>query len=111
MSGFKNFLLRGNLVEVAIAFVAGGAFTTVTTAFVAAFTSMLPEHAAKVFNDKHPWGHFVNAAIAFVILMAILYLGVVVPYTRAKARFFPEQAAGPSEVELLTQIRDALAGR
>ena len=109
MTGFKNFLLRGNLIEVVIAFVAGGAFATVVTAFVTAFTSELPMKAAKVFDDEQDWGHFLNAAIAFVILMAILYFCVVVPYTRAKARFFPEEAAGPSEVELLTQIRDALA--
>jgi large conductance mechanosensitive channel len=41
--------------------------------------------------------------------MAILYFCIVVPYTRAKARFFPTEAAGPTEVELLTQIRDSLA--
>jgi large conductance mechanosensitive channel len=109
MTGFKNFLLRGNLVEVAIAFITGGAFATVVTAFVKALTSELPKTAAKAFDDKEPWGHFLNATIAFVILMAILYFCIVVPYTRAKARFFPTEAAGPTEVELLTEIRDSLA--
>lgn len=108
MSGFRKFLLQGNLVEVAIAFVIGAAFGAVVTKFVAWFTSLMPESASSVFSDKEPFGAFVNALISFVILAAVVYFFVVVPYTKAKERFFPDDAAGPSEIELLTEIRDSL---
>ena len=49
--------------------------------------------------------------IAFLILSVIVYFLVVVPYTKAKERFFPIDEEGPTEVELLAQIRDALATR
>ena len=116
MSGFKNFLLRGNLVEVAVAFIMATSFAVV----VKAFTDMLTAYVGKVFGaqtvgtmvlggvDVAP---FVNAVIAFVITAAVVYFLVVTPYTKAKERFFPEEAAGPSELELLTQIRDSLATR
>ena len=112
MSGFKNFVLRGSLVDVAVAFIVGAAFASVVTTFVAWLTAQLPSAAAKVFsNEPNTFGAFLNAVIAFLLLAAVVYFFVVVPYTRAKERFFPGEAAGPSEVELLTQIRDALAKR
>lgn len=112
MSGFKNFVLRGNLVDVAVAFIIGAAFATVVTTFVAWLTSQLPASTAKVFsNEPNSFGAFLNAVIAFLLLAAVVYFCVVLPYTRAKDKFFPGEAAGPSEVELLTQIRDALASR
>jgi large conductance mechanosensitive channel len=112
MSGFKNFVLRGSLVDVAVAFIVGAAFASVVTTFVAWLTAQLPASAAEVFsNEPNTFGAFLNALIAFVLLAAVVYFFVVVPYTKAKERFFPGEAAGPSEVELLTQIRDALANR
>ena len=56
-------------------------------------------------------GLFINAVIAFVILAAVVYFFVVMPYTKAKEKYFPVDEAGPTEVELLTEIRDALAAR
>jgi len=111
MSGFRKFLLQGNLVEVAIAFVIGAAFGTVVTKFVAWFTSLVPDTASSVFSDKEPMGAFLNALISFVILAAVVYFFVVVPYTKAKERFFPDAPAGPTEIDLLTDIRDSLANR
>jgi large conductance mechanosensitive channel len=112
MSGFKNFVLRGNLVDVAVAFIIGVAFASVVTTFVAWLTAQLPQSASKVFsNDPNSFGAFLNAVIAFLILAFVVYFFIVVPYTKAKERFFPGEAAGPSEVELLTQIRDSLASR
>src|SRR5689334_19775051 len=105
MSGFRKFLLQGNLVEVAIAFVIGAAFGTVVAKFVAWFTSLLPASASNMFSDKEPLGAFINALIAFVIVAFVIYFFVVVPYTKAKERFFPDAPAGPSEIELLTEIR------
>ena len=112
MSGFKNFVLRGNLVDVAVAFIVGAAFATVVSTFVAWLTAQMPDSAAKIFsNQPNSFGAFLNAVIAFLLLAFVVYFFVVVPYTRAKERFFPGEAAGPSEVELLTQIRDSLANR
>ncbi len=120
MSGFKAFLLRGNLVELAVAFVIGGAFATVVTAF----TNLLLAVIAKVLGgnpDVSAWkpgglpvGVFLTALIAFVILAAVVYFFVVQPYQKAKQRFFPDEVIEEGvteEVALLTQIRDALVAR
>lgn len=108
MSGFKNFLLRGNLVEVAVGLIMALAFAEVVTAFVDWLTSLLPLDIFEADSDTKS-GVFINAVIAFVIIGAVVYFLVVVPYTKAKERYFPGEAAGPSEVELLTEIRDSLA--
>lgn len=112
MSGFKSFVLRGNLVEVAVAFIIGASFATVVTTFVNWLTNLMPDTASEVFsNDPNSFGAFLNAVIAFVLLAAVVYFLVVVPYTKAKERFFPAEASGPSEADLLTEIRDLLATR
>jgi large conductance mechanosensitive channel len=110
MSGFKNFILRGNLVEVAVGLIMALSFAAVVTAFVNWLTNLLPTGADQVFSNKdNSFGAFLNALIAFVLMAAFVYFLVVVPYTKAKERFFPGEAAGPSEAELLTEIRDLLA--
>lgn len=110
MSGFKNFLLRGNLIEFAVAVIMATSFGAVVTTFVAWLTAQLPKKALEYFeNVPNSFGAFLNAVVAFVILGAVVYFFIVVPYTKAKEKFFPEEAGGPSEVELLTQIRDSLA--
>ncbi|WP_183100303.1 MscL family protein [Nocardioides pelophilus] len=112
MSGFKNFLFRGNLIEVAVAFIMAAAFATVVTTFVAWVTNQLPKGVDNIFsNEENSFGAFMNALIAFVIMGAIVYFVIVVPYTRAKERFFPAEASGPTEIDLLTEIRDSLAHR
>lgn len=114
MDGFKSFLLRGNLVEIAVGLIMALAFTEVVTTF----TDMLMGFIGKI-GDQPDFstaevagvtvGLFINALIAFVLLGAVVYFLIVVPYTKARKRFFPEEVAGPTEIELLTQIRDALA--
>lgn len=112
MSGFKNFILRGNLVEIAVAFIMAAAFATVVTAFTEWLTSLLPDSADEVFSAGEPFGAFMNAVIAFVLLAAIVYFFVVVPYTTAKERLFPSPEPGtPEDVKLLQEIRDLLAQR
>jgi large conductance mechanosensitive channel len=73
----------------------------------------MPDSAAKVFKDvPNSFGAFLNAVIAFVILAAVVYFFVVVPYTKAKERFFPSEEEGtPADVALLQEIRDLLATR
>lgn len=112
MSGFKNFILRGGLVEVAVGLILALAFASVVSTFVAWLTSLLPESASEVFsNEPNSFGAFLNAVVAFIIMGAVVYFLVVVPYTQAKEKYFPGEAAGPSDVDLLTEIRDSLAAR
>ena len=109
MDGFKNFLFRGNLVDLAVAVIIGTAFGAVVTAFTEWLTSLLPSSLDDVFSTTSYFGRFLNALIAFVILAAVVYFLVVLPYVKAKERFFPSPAPGtPEDIELLRQIRDAL---
>ncbi|MCR1783976.1 MscL family protein [Nocardioides carbamazepini] len=112
MSGFKKFLLQGNLVDIAVAFIIGASFGTVVTTFVAWLTAQMPDSASDVFtNAENSFGAFLNAVISFVILAAVVYFLVVTPYTKAKERFFPDPEPGETELDVLTQIRDSLATR
>jgi large conductance mechanosensitive channel len=119
MSGFKNFILRGNLVELAVAVVVGTSFAAVVTAF----TGMLLSLVSRITGGQEPnfdefapgdvlVGPFLTALIAFLILAAVVYFFVVVPYTKAKDRYFPAEPAGtPADVALLEEIRDLLKSR
>ncbi|HET9022563.1 MAG TPA: large conductance mechanosensitive channel protein MscL [Ornithinibacter sp.] len=120
MKGFRDFVLRGNLVELAVAFIIGVAFAAV----VAAFTKVVLEAIGKAtggadfnFDDWQPggWstiGPFLTAVIAFLIMAFVVYFFVVKPYERAKERYFPAEEAGVDpNTELLREIRDALRAR
>lgn len=111
MGGFRNFLLRGNLVDLAVAVIIGTAFAAVVAAFTAWLTGVLPGAQDTFKGAKLGDGaFFLNALISFAILATVVYFFVVLPYTRARERFFPSPAPGtPEDVELLRQIRDLLA--
>ena len=113
MSGFKNFILRGNLVDLAVAFIVGLAFAAVVTTFTNWLTSLMPESASKVFsNVENSFGAFLNAVISFLILATVVYFFVVLPYTKAKEKYFPSEEPGtPADVTVLEEIRDLLATR
>lgn len=112
MEGFKKFLLRGNLIELAVALVIGLAFNQVVTAFTAWFGDLLPDSLDNVFSTRTYSGQFFNAVIAFVITAAVVYFFVVVPYNKLRDRFFPAEAdSKPADVALLEEIRDLLASR
>lgn len=116
MSGFKKFLLQGDLVALAVAFVIGGAFATVVKALVTIILDLIGKAGGTPnFSSYHPdgihVGAFITALIAFVILAAVVYFLVVVPYTKAKERFFPDPEPGATAEDLLTQIRDLLAAK
>lgn len=112
MDGFKNFLFRGNLVDLAVAVIIGTSFGLVVTTFTNWLTAQMPDSVSEVFeNTPNSFGAFLNAVISFVILAAVVYFLVVTPYVKAKERFFPSPPAGtPEDIELLRQIRDSLAG-
>ena len=114
MNGFKNFVLRGNLVELAVAFVMGTAFALVVTATVNLLLGLIGKLGDQPdFNAWRPHGLPVGAwltpIVSFVILAAVVYFLVVKPYTMAKEKFFPADPAGtPADVALLEEIRDLL---
>ncbi|MET1039918.1 MAG: MscL family protein [Acidimicrobiales bacterium] len=117
MTGFKNFVLRGNLVELAVAFVMGTAFALVVTATVNLILGIIGKIGGKPnFNDIQPGGlpvgAWVTAVVSFLILATVVYFLIVKPYTVAKEKFFPAEEAGvPADVAILEEIRDLLAER
>ena len=92
MGGFKKFLLRGNLVNLAVAVVIGLAFAAVVTALVTDLITPLiaaiggkPDFSNLTFTLNHSkffYGRFINALIAFVIIAAVVYFFVVIPVTK-----------------------------
>lgn len=96
MSGFKQFLLRGNVVDLAIGVVIGVAFGTVVTAFVKDLLTPLiaamvkaPDFSGLTFTvngSKFLYGDFINALISFLIIAAAVYYFVVLPINALIAR-------------------------
>lgn len=96
MSGFKAFLMRGNLISLAIAVVIGTAFTAVVTALVADIITPLiaaiagkPNFANLTFTIHHSkfyYGLFINAALSFLIIAAVVYWLIVAPTMALTAR-------------------------
>lgn len=116
MSGFKKFLLQGDLVALAVAFIIGGAFGTVVKALVTVIMDLIGKAGGSPsFSNYQPSGvhvgAFLTALIAFIILALVVYFFVVAPYTKAKERWFPSPEPGPSDVDLLKEIRDLLAAQ
>lgn len=123
LKGFKDFLLRGNVLDLAVAVVVGAAFTAIVTAFTSNIIN--PLVAAIGGSDEYGWGFaiiaenpetFVNvgavvtAVINFVIIAAVVYFVLIVPANAVKARFATEEEdTKASEADLLIQIRDILA--
>lgn len=118
MSGFKKFVMQGNVVELAVAFVIAAAFGAVVKAFVTVIMDIIgkaggtPSFSTWTPGEVHV-GLFLTELVAFIILAAVVYFFVVKPYEMAKERFSApvEEAAAPADVVLLTEIRDLLARR
>ena len=115
LSGFKNFILRGNLVELAVAFIMATAFAAVVTATVALLMDVIGKVGGTPdFSNYAPGGvgvgAWLTAVLAFLFMAAVVYFAIVMPYTRAKERYFPSPEPGtPEDVRLLQEIRDLLA--
>jgi large conductance mechanosensitive channel len=115
---FKEFISRGNLIELAVAVMLGLVFNAVVQSLVAdIFTPVIAAIVGErdfsavtigIGEGVIQVGTFLNALISFVIVSFVLFL-VVKAYTRA----FPkeEEITGPSEIDLLTEIRDELRRR
>lgn len=103
---FRQFLLRGNLVDLAVAVVIGTAFGAVVTALVASFITPLismvggkqafGELSFTINNSVFPYGFFLNALIAFVIVAAVVFFFVVKPVNALMERV---QTSGPVDEE------------
>ena len=117
MTGFRNFILRGSLVEIAVAFVMATAFAAVVTSFVALIMGLIGKAGGHAdFSSYKPGGLlvgvFITAVISFVVIGAVVYYLVVAPYTKAKERYFPSPEPGtPEDIKLLQEIRDLLAAQ
>ena len=117
MTGFKNFILRGNLVELAVAFIMGLAFAAVVTATVDLIMGLIGKVGGQPDFDAWqpgglPFGAWVTAVISFLIISAVVYFFIIKPYTMAKDKYFPSEEAGtPADVAILEEIRDLLASR
>ena len=118
MKGFKDFVMRGNLVELAVAFIIAGAFGTVVKTFTDLLMGIIGKAGGKPdFSAYKPGGLlvgvFLTALVSFLIVAFVVYFFVVKPYEVAKARYAEvEQDAAPDEnIILLREIRDALQGR
>lgn len=123
MKGFRDFLARGNVVDLAVAFVIGVAFVALVQSVVNGIITPL---IAAIFGkpDLNNVGTFtinganfsiglvLTALVNFVLVAAAVYFLVVLPYNRVRERFARQDAAAvPTEVELLTEIRDTLRSR
>jgi large conductance mechanosensitive channel len=120
VKGFKDFLLRGNVVDLAVAVVIGAAFTAVVGSFTASFLEPLiglvggggvDGGTLVVDGQRFTWGSFVNAVITFVLTAAVVYVVVVLPMKALVERRKRGEEAGPvvpTQVELLVEIRDLL---
>jgi large conductance mechanosensitive channel len=112
MTGFKNFVMKGNLVEIAVGLIMALAFADVVKAFTAWLTSLLPDAADDVFSTTTYFGRFMNTLIAFLLIAAVVYYLGVLPTPTPTEGFYRADAAGtPADVALLEEIRDLLATR
>ncbi|MEU9114820.1 large conductance mechanosensitive channel protein MscL [Streptomyces sp. NPDC048483] len=136
LQGFKEFLMRGNVIDLAVAVVVGAAFTNIVNAVVkgvinpiigALGSQNLDHYKACLSASCHPnpktgeftdgiyilWGSVLSAALTFLITAAVVYFLMILPMNKWKARQDAKQPvddapADPTEVELLIEIRDAL---
>lgn len=138
LAGFRDFIARGNVLDLAVAVIIGGAFSKITTSLTddvimpligalfggldfssqfwvlgsvpAGYKGSLSDYAAlkAAGVPMLGWGALLTAIINFLILAFVIYL-LVRAATRANLR--RDEVAGPSEVELLAEIRDELRRR
>ncbi|CAN7341729.1 large conductance mechanosensitive channel protein MscL [Microbacterium sp. LjRoot45] len=131
IKGFKDFIMRGNVIDLAVAVVIGAAFTAVVNAIVASIITPMIELVWKADEDTgavgptvigihgdpvtFPIGGLISAIISFLAVALVVYLVFVYPMNRFKERAAAkagvvenEEAKLPTEQELLVQIRDLL---
>jgi large conductance mechanosensitive channel len=127
LKGFKDFILRGNVVDLAVAVVIGAAFATIVTAFTNGIIKPLinaitpassPGLGVTLVAGKDStyvdFAAVITAAINFVIVAAVIYFVIVLPVNAIQERRKRGEETGPAEpteVELLAEIRDLLSAQ
>ncbi|MEE4423128.1 large conductance mechanosensitive channel protein MscL [Streptomyces bugieae] len=138
LQGFKDFLMRGNVIELAVAVVVGAAFTNIVNAVVkgvinpivgalgsqnldnykACLTTCHTDKKTGAFTDGIYilWGSVLSSALTFLITAGVVYFLMILPMNKWKERQaarkpVDETPLAPTEVELLTEIRDALVAQ
>jgi large conductance mechanosensitive channel len=132
LKGFREFIMRGNVVDLAIGVVIGAAFSALVTQFTTSFltplitaigaggdtiggTTNLPGKTSSGAHNAILWGAFISAVIAFLLTAAVVYFLVVLPMNKFAERRRrnsepPPPALPTEEIQLLREIRDALVG-
>jgi large conductance mechanosensitive channel len=123
LKGFREFIMRGNVVELAVAVVMGTAFGAIVNALVANILMPLitaifgkQDYSKLVWtlhNSQIKYGVFITAVIQFLLIAIAVYFAIVMPLNRFEARRkrrrgIVDAPAPETELELLAQIRDAL---
>jgi large conductance mechanosensitive channel len=122
LKGFRDFIMRGNVIELAVAVAIGTAFTAVVTQFGESFIDPLVGLIGggggeggrfTIDGQVFDWAAFVNAVIFFVLTAAVIYFLVVAPYNafeerRKRGRGPIDPPPPPDDIMLLTEIRDLL---
>jgi large conductance mechanosensitive channel len=129
MKGFREFIMRGNVVELAVAVIIGAAFTSIVNSLVDGIFNPI---IAAIFNadeiNKAVWqlgpvslgvGAVLGAVINFLLIAAVVYFVIILPmnkfnetmYVRKHGHKPGEEEAAATDVDLLTEIRDLLAAQ
>ncbi|MDN3240055.1 large conductance mechanosensitive channel protein MscL [Glycomyces tritici] len=122
IKGFKEFMMRGNVVELAVAVVMGAAMTALVASFSAAFLNPLITLAtggAEVGGEftvngvVFPYGVFLNGILVFFLTALAVYFVIVLPMNKLRERFAPvveevDEVHAVAEIEVLQEIRDLL---
>ncbi len=124
LKGFRDFLMRGNVLDLAVAVVIGAAFTAVVGKFVEGIVNPL---IAAIFgkpnlddlgnftinNANFSIGVVLTAIVNFILIAAVVYFILIVPVTKAREKYGPSAAeeAEAEEITLLREIRDALQNK
>ncbi|GAA2092887.1 MULTISPECIES: large conductance mechanosensitive channel protein MscL [Brevibacterium] len=125
LKGFRDFILRGNVIELATAVIIGAAFTAIVTAvsdklinpIIASFGSTDVEGLGFQLREGNPatfvdFGAIITAVINFLIVAAVVYFLIIMPMNKVnelRKRGAPEEEVPPTSEELLAEIRDLLA--
>jgi large conductance mechanosensitive channel len=109
LKGFRDFILRGNVVDLAIAFILGAAFNAIVTSLVKDVLTQLiaavagkPDFSSlvlKINGTPIMIGNFLNAAISFLIVASVAYFGIVLPLNTLLAKLRKPAPEAPSSVK------------
>ncbi|CDO07035.1 large-conductance mechanosensitive channel protein MscL [Mycolicibacterium cosmeticum] len=121
LKGFKEFLLRGNIIDLSVAVVIGTAFTALVTKFTDSIIQPLINRIGAGSDSDYgilrigigggqtiDLNVLLSAAINFVLVAGVVYFLIVLPYSKFRKE---KEEVADAEVVLLTEIRDLLAGR